>query len=164
MFLTRYPEVASRVFRVDASFMPKGETSKDLYANSNQWSRRFIGLRLFLSLGAAGWDGYARHVERGIQLTERLTGGVQVNGWSVANASPMAVACLVPPEGPDAVQHYVDGVLEDGRFWVSTAAFEGKPVLRACVTNGRTREEHIDALVELLASMSSEHLLPADAA
>ena len=36
-----------------------------------QWSRRFIGLRLFLSLAGAGWDGYARHVERAVDLAAR---------------------------------------------------------------------------------------------
>ena len=154
MFLTARPEVPAQVFRIDTSYMPTGATGKDFYVNSNQWSRRFVCLRLFLALGTAGWDGYARHVEHSIRLTSRLAGHLQRNGWSLLNASPMAVACLVPPEGHDAVWHYVDAVLEDGRFWLSQAVFEGKSVLRVCVTNGRTRERGIDALAEFLASVS----------
>ena len=150
MFLTSRPDLPARVFRVQTSYMPAAETNKDFYASSNQWSRRFVGLRLFLSLGAAGWDGFARHVANSIHLTGRLARHLQRHAWSLANASPMAVACLVPPRGHDVVRRYVNAVLEDGRHWVSEVDFEGRPVLRACVTNGRTHERDIDALAEFL--------------
>lgn len=153
MFLTSRPDLAAQVFRIDASYMPRSDTAKDFYVNSNQWSRRFVGLRMFLALGTAGWMGYANHVERAIRLADRLAWLLQREGWSLVNHSPMAVACLVPPEGHEAVRNYVDAVRGDGRFWVSTAIFEGKPVLRACITNGRTSERDIDALVEVLASV-----------
>lgn len=152
MFLTSRPDIPAQVFRISASYMPESEATKDFYVNSNQWSRRFVGLRLFLSLGAAGWDGYADHVERSIRLTNRFTEKLKKAGWSQANRSLMGVSCMVPPEGSDAVQRYVDAVHDDGRFWVSKAFFEGKPVLRACVTNGRTDEEIIDQLTEFLTS------------
>ena len=156
MFLTSRPDIPSQVFRIEASYMPGSEASKDFYVNSIQWSRRFVGLRMFLALGVAGWPGYAKHVTHSIQLIDRLTGKLKQNGWSVMNASPMAVACMVPPEGHDAIKRFVNAVLEDGRFWVSQAVFEDKPVMRVCVTNGRTCEEDIDALVEFLVSISVE--------
>ncbi|MYC24914.1 MAG: aminotransferase class V-fold PLP-dependent enzyme [Gammaproteobacteria bacterium] len=151
MFLTTKPEIPSQAFRVNASYMPSVEKGKDFYANSNQWSRRFVGLRLFLALGAAGWDGYARHVAHSIRLTNRLARQLQSRGWSLVNSSPMAVACLIPPQGCEAVQNFVQAVLEDGRFWVSEVTFEGRSVLRACVTNARTSETDIDTLVEFLS-------------
>ena len=40
--------------------MPSSVASVDPYLNSVQWSRRFMGLRLFLSLAAAGWQGSVR--------------------------------------------------------------------------------------------------------
>ena len=153
MFLTSRPDVAAQVFRVNASYMPRSDTAKDFFVNSSQWSRRFVGLRLFLALAAAGWTGYAGHVERAIRLADRLARRLQRDGWSLANDSPMAVACLVPPEGHEAVRSYVDAVRRDGRFWVSTAVFEGRTVLRACITNGRTSERHIDALVDTLKAV-----------
>jgi glutamate/tyrosine decarboxylase-like PLP-dependent enzyme len=153
MFLTSRTDIPAQVFRVAASYMPESEAPKDFYVNSNQWSRRFIGLRLFLSLGAAGWRGYGEHVEHSIALTDRLTNRLAVAGWTQANASPLGVTCMVPPEGHEAVDGYVDKVLSDGRFWISKAAFEGRPVLRACVTNGRTDETLIDGLADLLLSI-----------
>ncbi|MYG18767.1 MAG: hypothetical protein F4208_04170, partial [Gemmatimonadales bacterium] len=154
MFLTSRPDVAAQAFRVDASYMPRSVAAKDFFVNSIQWSRRFVGLRLFLALAAAGWRGYAGHTERAIRLADRLARRLQRDGWSLANDSPMAVACLVPPEGHEAVRSYVDSVHRDGRFWVSTAVFEGRTVLRACITNGRTSERDVDALVHTLKAVA----------
>lgn len=156
MFLTSRPDIPAQVFRVTASYMPESDASKDFYLNSTQWSRRFVGLRLFLALGAAGWDGYGEHVERAIDLTDRLTNRLKGGGWVQANSSVMGVSCMVPPEGHDAVQRYVDAIHEDGRFWISKAVYERKPVLRACVTNGRTDEGIIDGLADLLMSIGPD--------
>ena len=153
MFLTTRPDIPAQVFRVAASYMPESDASKDLYLNSNQWSRRFVGLRLFLALGAAGWSGYGEHIDRSIQLTDRLASNLTKAGWAHVNSSPMGVVCLVPPGGVDEVQSYVNAVHSDGRFWVSKAVFEGRPVLRACVTNGRSDAETIDQLADFLISI-----------
>ena len=153
MFLTSRPDVPAQVFRITASYMPESDASKDFYVNSTQWSRRFVGLRLFLALGAAGWGGYGEHVERTIDLTDRLTAKLKEGGWTHANASAMGVTCMVPPDGNHAVQRYVDAVHEDGRFWISKAVFEDAPVLRACVTNGRTGENTIDGLADFLMGL-----------
>ncbi len=59
----------SSAFHVSTSYMPSNVPNLDPYVTSVQWSRRFLGLRLFLSLAAAGWSGYAEHVERAIELT-----------------------------------------------------------------------------------------------
>lgn len=156
MFLTSHPAVAADAFRVSASYMPDSEAARDFYLNSAQWSRRFLGLRLFLSLGAAGWDGYADHVEHARSLAGRFAEQMIAHGWTRANASEMAVVCLVPPEGNDAVEAIVRHIQANGKSWVSTAVFEGKPVLRMCVTNGRTTERDIDQLVADLALRSQQ--------
>ena len=155
MFLTSRTDIPAQVFRITASYMPESEASKDFYVHSTQWSRRFVGLRMFLALGSAGWKGYGEHVERSIRLTDQLSNALMQEGWERSNASPMGVACMVPPEGHQAVQSYVDAVHQDGRFWISKAVYEDKPVLRACVTNGRTDEIVIDNLAAFLMSLAA---------
>ena len=152
MFLSSRPDVAADAFRVSASYMPDSNAENDFYLNSAQWSRRFLGLRLFLSLGAAGWEGYADHVNHARSLADQFTRKIVEHGWSKANASEMAVVCVVPPEGNEAVEAIVERVQTAGLSWVSKAIFEGKPVLRMCITNGRTSEREIDLLVNQLIS------------
>ena len=152
MFITRHPDVLSSTFQASTSFMPSNLPSLDPYVTSVQWSRRFLGLRMFLSLAAAGWSGYAEHVERSIELTELLEDKLVARGWSIANSSPLAVLCIKPPPDFGDVRSIVARVLASGRAWVAVASFEGSEIIRACVTNGETTE---DDIIELVYSLES---------
>jgi len=150
MFFTQYPNVLATAFQVATSYMPSRDADCDPYLNSVQWSRRFVGLRLFMSLAAAGWDGYSRHVEHSIELAALLHGKLSERGWKIVNDSPVAVLCVEPPSGAADVKTIVARVLASGRAWVSTAVYEGRPVVRACLTHGQTTPGDIDTLVNAL--------------
>lgn len=150
MFITRHPHVLSSVFQVSTSYMPSNFPSLDPYVTSVQWSRRFIGLRLFLSLAAAGWNGYGEHVERAIALIGLLKKQLVARGWSIANGSVLAVLCVEPPPGGGEIRAIVDRVLASGRAWISVATFEGREIIRACVTHGETTAQDIAELVKAL--------------
>jgi glutamate/tyrosine decarboxylase-like PLP-dependent enzyme len=150
MFLVRETEILSRVFHADASYMPSHETSVDPYVNSIQWSRRFLGLRLFLSLATAGWPGYAAHVERAVSQAADIRQRLLARGWSVLNDSPLAVLVLAPPPQHGDSRTIVRRTLESGAAWVSIARFEEREVIRICVTHGQTSDEDVVRLVETL--------------
>lgn len=150
MFLTRHADVLPAAFHVQASYMPSNSPTLDPYVTSALWSRRFLGLRLFLSLGATGWPGYGRHVERATALIARAADGLARRGWRIANEPRLAVLCAVPPQGPSAVAGIVRRVVASGRAWVSAAELERTPVVRACATNGTTTVADVDALVAAL--------------
>lgn len=150
MFLTAHPDVLASAFNVAAGFMPSQRASADPYMNSAQWSRRFIGLRLFLSLATGGWAAHGAHVERAVELAQRLANQARAHGWRVANDPALAVVCLEPPAGSASVRAIVRHLLETGGAWLSVAAFEGRDVVRGCITNGETAPADIDAVVALL--------------
>jgi aromatic-L-amino-acid/L-tryptophan decarboxylase len=152
MFLTPHLSVLSDAFQVETTFMPSNARSVDPYVTTVQWSRRFLGLRMFLSLAAAGWPGYAAHVERAIHLIDLLRERLSARGWRIANASPLAVLCVEPPTSGRDARSVVGAVVESGRAWISAARFEGRDVVRICVTNGETSPDDIDALVESLCA------------
>ncbi len=150
MFITREPAILSEAFRVGAEFMPSSATSIDPYLNSVQWSRRFMGLRLFLSLAAAGWRGYGEHVERAVQVIECAKARLAARGWSVANDSRLAVLCVLPPAGSPPIREIVRKVLASNNAWVAVAKLEGREVVRICATHGETTIADIDELVAAL--------------
>jgi glutamate/tyrosine decarboxylase-like PLP-dependent enzyme len=150
MFITRHPKVLSDAFRVSAEFMPSSVTQLDPYLNSVQWSRRFLGLRLFLSLAAAGWSGYAVHIERAAQVTAVVKERLSARGWTVANDSQLAVLCVTPPAGYPAIRDIVRRVLDSGRAWVAVSKYEGREVVRVCVTHGEVCVADVDELVSAL--------------
>jgi glutamate/tyrosine decarboxylase-like PLP-dependent enzyme len=152
LFITRHGHLLSEAFHASTSFMPSSVSGVDPYLNSVQWSRRFLGLRLFLALAAAGWDGLGAHVERSIEVVDRIKDGLVGLGWTVANDSPLAVLDAVPPPELGDVRELVRRVVAGGRAWVAPTTFEGRDVVRICATNGETTLEDVNALIAALNS------------
>ena len=154
MFFTRHKQVLSNLFSVSTDYMPSNDAEQDLYVNSMLWSRRFIGLPLFMSLATVGWQGYAQHLEHGINLIAYLVKKMQGHGWQLLNQSDMAIACLIPPEGAHTPSQIVEKIVEKGEQWISVTKFEEQSVIRVCLTNGMTSSSHINGLIENLLEVS----------
>jgi glutamate/tyrosine decarboxylase-like PLP-dependent enzyme len=152
MFITRHGPLLSSTFQVSTGFMPSNVAGLDPYVTSVQWSRRFVGLRLFMALATAGWPGYSEHVERAIELSNLLNDELRSKGWLIANDSPLAVSCIKPPLHFGDPRAIVERVLAGGHAWIAVAKFEGEEIIRACITHGETTPDDIRALVVALQS------------
>jgi glutamate/tyrosine decarboxylase-like PLP-dependent enzyme len=152
MFITAHPGILNAAFSTSASYMPSNLVLRDPYTASVQWSRRFTGLRLFLSLAVGGWAAHAAHIERSVDLTRRLQEILQEQGWLVVNQSGLAVLCLEPPPGSASVDAIAQAIVSSGRAWVSVAETQGRRVIRACVTHGETSLRDVAILAECLKS------------
>lgn len=150
MFLSRHGPLLSEVFHCSTSFMPSSLAGSDPYLNSVQWSRRFMGLRLFLELATAGWDGLGAHVERSCAVIGQVRRRLVATGWAIANDSQLAVLDAVPPSSAGDVRALVRRVVASGRAWVAPVQFEGRDAVRICATNGETGPADIEALVAVL--------------
>jgi glutamate/tyrosine decarboxylase-like PLP-dependent enzyme len=151
MYITARGPILSEAFHASTSFMPSSVAGIDPYLNSVQWSRRFLGLRLFLSLGAAGWAGLGAHLERSVAVIAEVRERLTALGWTVANDSALAVLDVLPPQ-PRDVRALVRRVVESGRAWVAPTTFEGRDVVRICATNGETVQSDIEELVAALSA------------
>jgi len=59
MFITRHRDLLSKTFRITTDYMPKEAEDleiTDAFTHSIQWSRRFIGLKLYMSMVVFGWE------------------------------------------------------------------------------------------------------------
>ena len=147
MFVLRDPAVLSEAFQVGGDFMPSNASNLDPYLNTVQWSRRFLGLRLFVALAVAGWRGYAEHVEHAVGIVEAVKAGLGARGWTALNDSPLAVLCVAPPAPLGDVRGIVTRLLGSGRAWVARTKFEGREVVRICATHGETSLADVEELV-----------------
>jgi glutamate/tyrosine decarboxylase-like PLP-dependent enzyme len=145
MFVSRDTAVLSEAFQVGGDFMPSNASNLDPYLNTVQWSRRFLGLRLFLALAVAGWSGYGAHVERAVEVIERTKERLLQKGWLALNDSRLAVLCTAPSTGE--IKPIVSNLLAGGRSWVARTTFEGREVVRICNTHGETSLADVDELV-----------------
>jgi aromatic-L-amino-acid decarboxylase len=150
LFITRHGPLLSEAFHASTSFMPSSVSNVDPYLNSVQWSRRFLGLRLFLALAVAGWEGLGAHVERSVEVVERVKDELLARGWTIVNDSPLAVLDALPPAELGDVRALVRRVVAGGRAWVAPTTFEGRDVVRICATHGETSLEDVNALITAL--------------
>jgi glutamate/tyrosine decarboxylase-like PLP-dependent enzyme len=158
MFITRYRSILSRTFSVSTTYMPK-EAERlavvDPFVHSLQWSRRFIGLKLFMTLATVGWAGYSAILRHQAEMGDLLRDRLKASGWSIVNQTKLPVVCFTPSDQAwDMAMHQrvSDAVVQSGNAWISTILLGGKtPALRACITNYRTQPEHIEKLVAALA-------------
>ena len=150
LYLTRHPDVLDKTFHIGAPYLPVPGEVVDPYTHSLQWSRRFIGLKVFLSLAVAGWDGYATVLRHQVAMGDRLRQNLQRSGWQILNETPLPLVCFNDPGGV-APQQIVDRVNATGRarLFVTTIS-PGRSVVRACITNFRTGPDDIDELIRLL--------------
>lgn len=150
LYLTRHPGALDRTFRVAAGYMPGSGRNGivDPYAHSMQWSRRFIGLKVFLSLAVAGWQGYEEAIRHQVAMGDRLRRGLAEHGWEVVNETPLPLVCFVRPGATAAqLKAVAAGAVASGAVWISCVHLEGGTALRACITNYRTGPDDVDALV-----------------
>ena len=160
LYLTRHPEILKRTFGVATSYMPRdaaGLEVVDQFTHSIQWSRRFIGLKVFMSLLVAGWDGYAEVIRHQTAMGDRLRQGLRDSGWGVVNRTPLPVVCFVDRalwEGASAeyLEAVCKSVVASGEAWLSVARIgdDDRTVLRACVTSYLTNAVDVNALIDSL--------------
>jgi len=156
LFLTRHPGALERTFRVTTGYMPRpaGQPADqpppaDPYTHSMQWSRRFIGLKLFLSLAVAGWRGYETSLRRQVALGDRLRLGLAAAGWTLANDTPLPVVCFHRGAGSRAaaLEAVAAELVAAGEAWISTVHLDAGTALRACISTFRTTERDVDRLI-----------------
>jgi len=136
MFFTRHRDVLREAFSIDTPYVPKEESGPDHYALSLQWSRRFIGLKVFLHLAELGAEGLARQIEHHVAIADYLRGRLLKSGWTIVSDSPLAVVCFTRDDAD--IPAIASAVVREGRAWISPLIRDGRPpVLRACVCNTR---------------------------
>jgi aromatic-L-amino-acid decarboxylase len=147
MFFCRHPDTVAEAFRADVSYMPGKKIGPvfDPYTNSAQWSRRFIGLKLFMALAQQGEAGYAEMIEHQTRMGNVLRDALRASGWSILNSTPLPLVCftregLVPGE-------FLASLHKRQIAWMSEARVGNIPVVRACITSFRTTERHIHWVV-----------------
>ncbi|MDB4891626.1 MAG: Pyridoxal-dependent decarboxylase [Gemmatimonadetes bacterium] len=149
MFFCRRPDLLARLFNVETGYVPeKSIEGDDLYLTSLQWSRRCIGLKVFLTLACVGRDGVRARIQRQLDVADYLRTRLSATGWRLANHTPLPLVCFTHPnlEAPGALAAVAEEVVRGGRAWISAATLPEGAVLRACITHDETSMADIDVL------------------
>jgi glutamate/tyrosine decarboxylase-like PLP-dependent enzyme len=154
MFFCRHAATVAEAFRAETSYMP-GKTLRsaaDPYTSTVEWSRRFIGLKLFLSLAERGESGYAAMIDHQARMGDVLRDSLQSADWRIVNNTPLPLVCFTR-DGLD-IDAFLVALYKRQIAWMSQVRLNGgAPVLRACITSFRTTEQDIKQVVEQMTQL-----------
>ena len=151
MFFCRHPDAVGEAFRASTAYMPgTTDAGVDPYTTSVQWSRRFIGLKLFLALAQQGESGYVAMIEHQARMGDLLRESLRGAEWRVVNNTPLPLVCFTR-DGLVAGKFLAD-LYERQIAWMSEVRLgDDAPVLRACVTSFRTHPSDIEWVVQQMS-------------
>lgn len=160
MLITRQKNALAETFRITADYMPQEAsalTIVDPYTHSIQWSRRFIGLKVYLSMLIFGWEGYGEVLRHQIAMGALMKSELVRSGWRVFNDTELPILCFGKDDfvhDQNAASRICGKVLATGKHWISVYNLRGVNTLRACVTNFATTEADVRGLVKTLDNIS----------
>jgi glutamate/tyrosine decarboxylase-like PLP-dependent enzyme len=149
--------------------MKGADIEYDFFRYGQLGTRRFNALKIWMALKFMGTSGYARVIERQIELTHYLASRLdELPGFERTGRVETAVCCFrylpeklraLAGEAQDALQRRLQQRVEESReAWLSSTVLKGRRALRVNVNSFLTERRHIDDLVELLRRESA-HLL-----
>ncbi|BDD05503.1 pyridoxal phosphate-dependent decarboxylase family protein [Aureibacter tunicatorum] len=156
IFLTSKDDILGKTFRITTEYMPKEAdklTVTEPFTHSIQWSRRFIGLKVYLSLLFYGWQGYEQTINHQAKIGRYLKSQLLKNGWVIKNNTNLPVVCFTKNEfetDSNFTKKILNNILANGKSWLSIYPIKGISTFRACITNYNTTEKEIDELIDEL--------------
>lgn len=139
----------------------------DFFRYGQMGTRRFNSLKLWMAIKFMGREGYARSVERHLELTNYLARRVdELDDFQRVGEVETAVCCLrfVPqrwnglePVALDRMQLKLQQLIErSGEAWLTTTVLHGRRALRVNINSFLTEQRHVDDLLELLVRLGEQ--------
>lgn len=157
MFFTKHQEVVRQTFSVRADYMPKSHDDVIIpYSNTLQWTRRCLGLKLFMTLAEMGEENFGKQLDNQAFLGDYFREKLLQNGWIIVNETPLPVVNFthtVFESGEKQVDEALSKLYEAGRVWLSSVTIAERKVFRMCVTNFKTTETEVDVLFDNLQQL-----------
>jgi len=128
----------------------------DFFRYGQMGTRRFNSLKLWMAIKFMGREGYAKTVERQIDLTNYLAKQIDnLPDFERVGEVETAVCCFrfVPKADLDLdrLQQRLQQTIErSGEAWLTTTIVRGRRVMRVNINSFLTEQQHIDDLVNLL--------------
>jgi glutamate/tyrosine decarboxylase-like PLP-dependent enzyme len=128
------------------------------YVHSFEQSRRFRGLKVWMSFKRYGASQIAEWIDNNVRQAKHLYSLVASQPeFEAASEPPMSAICiryrsagLQEAQSKELHAEVARRVEQSGKFWISTTELKGKAWFRINPVNFRTRMEHMDQLLALL--------------
>ena len=139
--------------------MDRANERYQYYVHGFEQSRRFRALKVWMTFKRYGAREIGRWIDANVAQAAHLYEAVQRRPEFVAATRPPMSAVCIRYRSPDLTEAELSTLHADvvrrvergGEFWISTTELKGHAWFRINPVNFRTRLEHMDALLDLLA-------------
>lgn len=161
MIFTPHRDLQVEVFQNSAAYLGQLTEPYDFVHLGPENSRRMRALPAWFTLLAYGRAGYQEIVERNCALARQLGTRIEQSGhFRLLAPVRLNVVCFTleaadgaPIDGAQ-VADFLDRLRDDGRLLLTPTVFDGRPAIRAALSNWRTTAADLDiawaALVDCL--------------
>lgn len=157
MVICRDATALAEAMNSDAAYL---SASADAQKNLTlEFSRRARGIPVWAALRTLGSGGVAAMIERHHAQARRIGAELERLGYEVLNRVVLNQV-LFRCETDAQTQALRSAVQASGETWFGGTTWQGRPALRISVSSWRTRDEDIEALVQLLASLRGDLCAP----
>ena len=173
VLLYRDRDAARRTFSLTDDYAASLSTDpvegQVFFEETVELSRRVRALKLWLSLRYHGLAAFRESIAGNIRQARRLAALVDAEPTLERTADvPLSAVCFRwtggdPGTLDEANAAILDQVNRRGRVYLSNATVHGSFVLRACITNHRTTDADVDAVVEEVLAVASAATAPTTA-
>ena len=138
--------------------MEGAEERYQYYVHGFEQSRRFRSLKVWMSFKRYGTAQIGEWIDNNVRQARHLYSLVEKDAeFEAASMPPMSAICI-RYAGPGAERvderqlhaEVAERVEKSGKFWIGTTELKGKMWFRINPVNFRTRQEHMEQLLELL--------------
>ncbi|MFT6731946.1 MAG: glutamate/tyrosine decarboxylase-like PLP-dependent enzyme [Polaribacter sp.] len=162
-FLTRHLNLLEECFDVPARYLANDSNTPDFMSLGVENSRRFRALPVWMTLLAYGKQGIKYWIENNIQLSKKLADWIeQSENYELSYPCKMNVILfrinatgMTDKEADIKTVTLMKKINLDGRIFISPGHWQGKEVIRLCLSNWQTDESDIEIAKELLIELAN---------
>jgi glutamate/tyrosine decarboxylase-like PLP-dependent enzyme len=148
--LVRDEKSLSSSFGMVPPYLASPSDQFQYFAHGLEGSRRFRALKVWMGFKHYGAEQLGRCVDQNIDQAELIYGLARRDeAFECLNRPVMSAVCL-RYRGKDLAFHQrvVAGIVQEGKYWISSTVLKGQPAFRINPVNFRTQPEHVRGLFE----------------
>ena len=161
-FLTRHLDLLEESFDVPARYLANDSGTADFMSLGVENSRRFRALPVWMNLLAYGKQGIKSWVNNNIQLSKTLADWIeQSEHYELSYPCQMNVILfrinasgLTDEEADIKTIELMNKINTDGRIFISPGQWQGREVIRLCISNWQTDSSDIEIAKKLLTELA----------